>query len=148
MRKKKTDAEKLAELLGIEPPKGDPYESPEDISREAEATLVYAESPKSFTRKNCKSCGRAFAHTRGAVAYCSNHCRARGLEQIGIKWSWTRPTEVRWGLYGDGEPLVVPPEALAILDSLPEPEPEPEPVEESPTVSVDVLDILTELGLD
>ena len=148
MAKKKTDAEKLAELLGIEPPKGDPFETPEDVSREAEATLGYAESPQSFQRKECKSCGRTFAHTRGAVAYCSNACRARGLEKIGIKWTWTRPADVRWGFYSGGEPLVVPPEALAILDALPEPEPEPEPVEESPTESVDVLDLLASLGLD
>jgi hypothetical protein len=115
-RPKKTDAEKLAELLGIEAPKGNPYETAEDISREAEATIIYAESPQSFIRKNCKICGRTFAHTRGAIAYCSNLCRARGLEQIGIKWDWTRPTEVRWGLYDGGEPLIVPAEAVKLVD--------------------------------
>lgn len=145
-RKKKSDAEKLAELLGIEAPKGNPYETPEDVSREAEATLQYAETPESFIRKNCKSCGRTFAHTRGAIAYCSNNCRARGLEQIGIQWDWLRPVEARWSLYAGGEPLVVPPEALELLDAL-EPEPEPEP-EVVPHSSPDVLDILAELGLE
>lgn len=192
-RPKKTDAEKLAELLGIEAPKGNPHETPEDVSRQAEAALQYAETPKSFIRKNCKSCGRTFAHTRGAIAYCSNACRARSLEQIGISWDWNKPTEVRWELYEGGEPLIVPPEALALIDQVsdtqddlkcpvynhmrdqpehgawcwgdtevpegvelipytdkPEPEPEPEPDKSIPGLNptLDVLDILVELGLE
>jgi hypothetical protein len=152
-RKKKTDAEKLAELLGIEPPKGNEYESQEDVSRAAEAALAYGEDANAFIRKTCKSCGRAFAHTRGAVAYCSNHCRARGLELIGISWNWTRTPEERWGRLL--EPLVVPPEALVLieqvqaddLEAIPE-----DPVQLSfDLVEVkvaDALDILRELGLD
>lgn len=115
---KKTDAQKLAELLGIEAPKENVYETPEDVSREAEAALIYAESPQSFIRKECKICGRTFAHTRGAIAYCSNSCRARGLEAIGIQWHWTRNSEVRWGNYKEGEPLVVPPEAVLLIDQV------------------------------
>jgi hypothetical protein len=38
---------------------------------------------------------------------------------------------------------VVPPEALELLDAMPEPEPEPEP-----EPIVDVLDILAELGIE
>ena len=136
-KSKKTDAEKLAELLGIEPPKGtNPYETPTDVAREAEATIIYAESPKFFQRKNCKECGRTFAHTAGSIAYCSNPCRARGLERLGIQWNWLKPSKDRWAPWQE-EPLVVPPEALELLDSRPEPE-ESDPV----------VDILKELGLD
>lgn len=146
-RKKKDQRHALAELLGIEAPTTNPYEDTEDVSREAEATLAYADSPESFIRKDCKICGRSFAHTRGAVAYCSNRCRASGLEAIGIKWSWTKTAEERWAPW-QSEPLVVPPDALALLDELmPTAEPEPEP--EPPAPETDsVLDLLAELGLD
>jgi len=116
-RPKKSDAEKLAELLGIEAPKGNAYETPEDVAREAEAALGYAASPKSFLRKDCKTCGRTFAHTAGAVAYCSNYCRARGLEQIGIQWNWLKPSSERWAPWQE-EPLVVPADAVKLIDQL------------------------------
>lgn len=154
---KKSDAAKLAELLGLQTPTVDAYESESDIAREAESALAYAEQASAFVRKECKSCGRAFAHTRGAVAYCSNKCRAAGLELIGIKWHWLKPSEERWAPW-QAEPLVVPPDALALVDAH---------LEQSETMTVvhaqngvytdievpvanvvDPLDLLRELGLD
>lgn len=145
-RHKKTDKDKLAELLGIEIPKQElgPMEHPYEVSREAEAVLAYKDDASYFITKNCKSCGRMFAHTKGAVAYCSDPCRAVALEKIGIKWHWLKPPEYRWGKYTE-PPLVVPPEPLSILQSQPEPEPE----EQQPETDLysSVLDLLEEFGL-
>lgn len=171
--KKQREQEKLAALLGMTTPKteANPYESEEDISREAEAVLAFAADSSYFIQKECKSCGRTFAHTRGAVAYCSNHCRAVALEKIGIKWHWLKPGSERWGPWPHAEPLVVPPGPLDLLKTVydakmkevqdkalafdtaffNEEQPEkPQPVEvsETATESVDVLDLLHDLGLD
>ena len=144
-RKKKSDAEKLAALLGIEAPKSqlDPTEHPYEVSRQAEAVLAYAQDASYFVTKDCKTCGHTFAHTKGAVAYCSDPCRAVALEAIGIKWEWTRPPEKRWGTE---PPLVVPAQAFALI---PEPAPleQPEQPEETAELDPSTLDILDELGL-
>lgn len=153
MRKSKEekDREKLAALLGVDPPKKSIRLETESTSREAEAVLAYAQDYKQFSRKICKECKRPFVHSRGAVACCSDECRAKGLAKIGIEWHWLKPQSDRWGRT---EPLVVPPEALAVIDSLPEwpppkPEPEPEPTPLVPTeLEQDVLDILGELGIE
>ena len=110
--------EALAKLLGLEAPKGQEHKTTEDVSRAAEAAIIYAETPKSFIRKNCKTCGRTFAHTRGAIAYCSNTCRAKSLAEIGIVWDWNKPPATRWDLYEGGEPLIVPPEAVKLVDQV------------------------------
>src|SRR5574343_559080 len=96
-KKTKSDQEKLAALLGIEAPPVDPYESKDSVSREAEAAIAYHDSPSLFVRKTCGTCGGMFAHTPGAVGFCSDYCRAVSLEKIGIKWSWTKPSSERWG---------------------------------------------------
>lgn len=116
MPKKQSDAEKLAALLGIEPPSPtiSDTESPAEISRQAEAALAYS-SGHGFIRKDCQECGLKFAHTPGAVAYCSDTCRAAALLKIGIKWHWDKDRASRWAPVE--EPLVVPPEALVLVDA-------------------------------
>lgn len=106
---------KLAALLGIDMPEQKSAVEEHDIKMEAEAALEYIENPRTFTHKECKLCGRTFA-TRGApVAYCSNDCRIKTFEQrLGIRWSPDRRPEDRWGFMG--EPLVVSPEALVVID--------------------------------
>jgi hypothetical protein len=163
MGKKKSDAEKLAELLGLSeaPPS---REEAHEISMEAEAALEYYENPKSFKEKTCKHCGRLFA-TRGApVAYCSDNCRIKAFEErLGIRWSPLRSTEQRWGFLG--EPLTVPPEALRMLQQVMveqetdaaapvdaeslslKDEPSATTVP-TPSLSDDVLDLLHDLCLD
>jgi hypothetical protein len=149
---KKSDKEILAELLGIEPPPptSNFYETEDDISRQAEAALAYARDSSYFIRRNCTICGRLFAHTYGQVAYCSNQCRAQALEKIGIKWEWVANAESRWG-YNHADPLVVPPDALSILLSLPEtvlPEPAQPSVKPPTPLGQDVFDILKGLGIE
>ncbi len=112
--KSETRKAKLAKLLDIPMPDISKPEQ-ENRSREAEAVLAYASGMGGFIRRQCKECNRMFAHTRASIAYCSDTCRAAGLERIGIKWNWLKPANERWGKF---EPLVVPPEALAILDEL------------------------------
>lgn len=142
-KKKKNEAELLAALLGIEAPTRyiGPTESSEEISRQAEAALAYASNASAFISKTCKSCGQVFAHTRGAVAYCSDTCRAVGLKKLGIRWDWSKPPGDRWG---KDEPLVVLPEALELLT----PTAPDEPVEEPAPETDSVLDLLAELGLE
>ena len=149
---KQSDAEKLAAILGIEPPPPSStiYDSEEEISRQAEATLAYFKDASYFNRKHCTICNRVFAHTYGQVAYCSNICRAAALEKIGIKWEWVVNAGKQWN-YNYAEPLVVPPDALELLDGLPDVHPEtpPEaPQRPVPALSQDVFDILKGLGLE
>jgi hypothetical protein len=112
---RKSDAEKLAALLGIEPPKIPLAVSRSESSRQAEAAILYAEGIAGFIRKDCKNCGLKFAHTPGAVAFCSDSCRAQDLARIGIDWDWTKPPEERWTVK---EPLVVPPKAVHLIDEV------------------------------
>jgi hypothetical protein len=149
---KERDKVKLAALLGLE------YvlkRSPAEISntsREAESALAYLDNPKAFVSKPCKWCHRDFAHTAGSVAYCSDSCRAAALEDKGIKWDWLKPPEKRWG---QAWPLIVPPEALEVIESLPNVAVEPELppavsliTEVSSILSLDLLARLKELGIE
>lgn len=67
----------------------------DEISREAEATLVFFRVPEMFQFEKCVQCEKIFAHTYGKVAYCSNMCRRQSLEDIGIQWNPKSPEE-RW----------------------------------------------------
>jgi hypothetical protein len=144
--KKETQKAKLAALLGLE----DVHQRSEieaaAVSREAEAVLAMTEHPKAFTRKICKepTCRRSFAHSEACVAYCSDHCRAKALDRIGIQWHWLKPPSSRWG---KTYPLVVPAEALAVMDELPTVTQITEVPQESPPDTPDVLDILAKYGL-
>lgn len=148
--------EKLAAMLGIEAPTAVSKAESHARSMEAEAALEYYDNPRTFSHKECKLCNRSFA-TRGApVAYCSDSCRVKAFEQrMGIKWQPLRPTTERWGFMG--EPLVVPHEALVVVQAVMEEQQErysmivesdyDEQPEIAPVESVDVLDLLDELGL-
>lgn len=155
--KEQRQQEKLAALLGMELPTTTTKAAAHDRSMEAEAALEYYENPKSFKQKDCKTCGNAFA-TRGApVAYCSDKCRAKAFEErMGVKWQPHRSVEDRWGFLG--EPLTVPPEALAVVQYVMDRDIEryamivesdyDEQPEIAPTEEVNVLDLLADLGLD
>lgn len=79
---------------------------------EAEAVLSFLEKPARFAFKPCKFCSEMFGTNYRSVAYCTDHCRIRGLRKHGIIWSSSKSPEQRWG----GEPpLVIPPEAVRIL---------------------------------
>jgi hypothetical protein len=83
----------------------------------AEALLLCIQKPARFMFKNCKreECKEPFGTNYRAVGYCSDHCRARDLEKIGIQWDPTKRPEERWG----GEPpLVIPPDAVKTLRRL------------------------------
>ena len=151
--KEERQREKLAALLGIEAPKTDSRVVAQEKSMEAEAALEYYEHPRSFTEKDCKTCNRTFA-TRGApVAYCSDHCRAKAFEErMGVKWQPFRDPKDRWGFLG--EPLTVPPEALAVVKHAMAMQAEqaerteaPEETEIDAPEEVDVLALLEGLGL-
>lgn len=157
--KEQKQREALAALLGLDVPTETTKIAAYDASMEAEAALEYYENPRTFNQKNCKTCGRAFA-TRGApVAYCSDKCRATAFEErMGVKWQPYRKVEDRWGFLG--EPLTVPPEALAIVQHVMDQQVTASEViidewpgygdnpEMTPTEEVNVLDLLAELGLD
>lgn len=106
---------KLAKLLGLDEPEPVSAVEQHDIKMEAEAALEYAENPRTFTHKECKLCGRTFATRGSPVAYCSNPCRIKSFEgRLGVRWSPDRRPEDRWGFMG--EPLVVSPEALSVVE--------------------------------
>lgn len=92
-------------------------------SREAEAVLAFVESPQNFTKKSCKYCGHTFATDRANVAYCSDKCRAGALDQIGIKFDWSKSPEARWYSRFEGdkltrEPLIITEIPLQIAEQV------------------------------
>lgn len=109
-------------------------------------SLLYPEKTRIW--KKCKNdrCNESFATNYRYVAFCSDFCRREVLAQdFGIEVTTevyrNRPDDLRWG--GTEYPLVLPPEALAVMKylvnqaeeqtgqpilpwSAPEPESEPE----------------------
>ena len=77
---------------------------------EAESVLAYvATKGAGFKDKECKECKLPFSSTYHAVAYCSEICRARALEKVGIPWNPHGKTDLeRWG---GKVPKVLGPEA-------------------------------------
>jgi hypothetical protein len=130
--KQETKQARLAALLGIEMPKPvSPREKlrQANISREAEAVILYAESPSLFLRKFCRICKRDFAVNRSHIAFCSDDCRSIHLNDvIGLEWDpMARTVEERWAHQTGGlEPLIVPPMTLQLLQLIPEQTPEPD----------------------
>lgn len=164
-RAKLTDAEKeirdrkkLAAILGLEVEEEVIVESAseaqqrkrEDASREAEAVIFFVQDRRKLLQKECKLCGGVFAVNRQNVAFCSDECRKRWLDKIGIVWDPTKNPEERWEFK---EPLVIPPQTLQpLLDHLEShqeiervvEEPEPQPQETYPDVDHLLADILSQ----
>lgn len=91
----------------------------ESASREAESILALISRQDLFTAKICKwkGCNGMFAANYANVAYCSDYCRMKKLEEQGIKWDRKKQGSARWGWRGDSNkefpaPLVVSSEAL------------------------------------
>lgn len=124
-KKRARSKNKLADLFGMEAP-----ETPNgptaariknDNSREAEAVIEYISNAEKFRSKTCRHCGENFLVNRANVALCSDYCRAKELEAVGITWRWDREPEARWYYAYDGdsrttEPLVIGPHATKMID--------------------------------
>lgn len=89
---------------------------------QAEAVLLYLHNANHFVAKLCKYCEARFMTNYNSVAYCSDRCRAKALEKMGIKWDPTLSPEQRWAMQGaDGTrlkvepPLVIPSEAIPAM---------------------------------
>jgi len=95
-----------------------PIETTEDKLSEAEAVLRWHQTRgEGFKQKECKNCGLVFAYSwnRDAISICSVHCAAVQLKKIGIDWNPHKTARDRWGKTA---PLVVPPEALSVLQEV------------------------------
>lgn len=80
-----------------------------DPSYDAEAVLLFLEKPARFLFKPCKFCEEMFGTNYRGVGYCSDNCRIRALQKLGISWDPGKAQEERWG----GEPpLIIPPAAI------------------------------------
>lgn len=80
---------------------------------EAESTLYYVEARGAgFKDKECKECHLPFSSTHLAIAYCSDTCRERALNKIGIPWNpYGKSDTERW----DGRiPKTLGPKALEL----------------------------------
>lgn len=73
----------------------DQYVADED-SREAEALLAFFRCPEYFQFDTCQQCNKPFTHTYGKIAFCSNRCRRKALEDKGIEWDVTKSPQERW----------------------------------------------------
>lgn len=91
------DDEEVVSVLKEEIPKGalEQYQADED-SREAEAVLAFFRCPEYFHFSQCGQCSKPFLHTHGNIAYCSNRCRRKALEDDGILWDISKSPQERW----------------------------------------------------
>lgn len=117
-----------------------PTEEQQLISRESEAVLSLLEGREVFIERACLFCQRHFKVNLASVAYCSDECRAKRLQEMGIDWNPERSQTDRWNgslvlpenlqkipqvlqqteaRRLNNVPLVVGPEALNLLDSQP-----------------------------
>jgi hypothetical protein len=144
--KKETMEEKMLALLGLEhlKPKEEPKKDqpkkgkkrgsggnfPVGVTldqiekyRGAQALNLFLQAPELFTARNCKRelCGEPFLVSREHVAFCSYTCMKRDLhERFGIEWNPNNPIDeqfVKRQLEGN-EPLIVPPQAIKMLQEL------------------------------
>lgn len=94
----------------------EPAESVLEKIKEAEACLIFFNTKGSqFKRKICKTCEETFAYRWevDSITRCSVECYQIALEADGLKWNPNKPQSERWG---PAAPVVVPPEALKILE--------------------------------
>lgn len=109
-------------------------ESISEKSLQAEATLAYWESGREFREKTCSHCGKKFATNYNTVGNCSDKCRIEELALIGIEWSPTKTQHERWGRT---PPLVVPQEALELIEQIRSENLEEVPVQDESSLDVD-----------
>lgn len=97
-----------AKSVGMEVPN---FNQLDEARREADATILYLESPEKFREAECRQCHHYFATNYACVATCSDNCRREWLRNRGIEWSPLKTQSERWA----GKiPLVVQPPALAL----------------------------------
>lgn len=114
-----------------------------DVVREADSVILYFESNgKGFERIRCANCKLVFAYRHGSssVRCCSVECMRDRLKSFGMAWNPNAPLDRRWGRF---TPVIVPPQALEILDELIQ---SPPSIKEKKTDPVENLDIFNLLG--
>jgi hypothetical protein len=110
---------KLAAKLGInlEEHKEDNRDDQQLLRREADGVLLFLQGKVAFNvSKRCEFCEGLFLSNISAVGFCSDPCRKKSLQAIGIQWDPYKSQEERWGT--TGVPLVIGPQALAVLRKL------------------------------
>lgn len=124
--KDETKRAKLVALLGLEAPTNLTGPKPQTLkdtrSREAEAVIAFVTEPQRFARVTCRTCGRDFAVNRANVSQCSDQCRAKELDKLGIQWDWSKDPSTRWYVVSQhgkstNEPLVIPSEAIQAFET-------------------------------
>lgn len=111
--------EALAALYGItiEP---DDRETKIHKARAEEGAIAFYDTPELFIQVNCKTCRKTFAVNRFQVAYCSQPCRMKALNDMGLQPvddPERKDKERVWETWWGREPLVVEPEALDAIIS-------------------------------
>lgn len=117
--KAKREQEKLAAYLGISVEELPDYQQEisdsNERTRNAQAVLLFLERPGEFISKKCDYCRGSFLTTYQFVSNCSDSCRRKSLERIGITWDPARTPEERWKRANIPTEYTVPPRALEIL---------------------------------
>lgn len=106
---------KNVEDIKVEPVVVQSKRFPKEISLNMEACLKYWDNPTEWIEKKCQRCGKTFATLYYPVGNCSDTCRVRQLQDIGLQVNLMAEGHSRWGRV---PPLVVPPEALTHLKEL------------------------------
>lgn len=86
---------------------------PEISMLQAEGVLLHIyNANRTMLSKYCKECKEVFSTRYQAVAYCSNSCRRKAMERVGIHWN---PQTDNYANIGAERPIVVSPEVHAVI---------------------------------
>jgi hypothetical protein len=66
-----------------------------------EGVLLYLHRPQHFVLRECKRCGSPYRTNYTYVAYCSDLCRAKALQELGV------PYDMHANNWGQYEPPIV-----------------------------------------
>ena len=109
----------FADLLGkdkaeVEQAVADVHPQQVEISvLQAEGVLLHLYNiPRTMLSKYCKECEETFSTRYQAVAYCSNSCRRKAMERVGIRWD---PRTDHYANMEAERPIVVSPEVHAVI---------------------------------
>lgn len=91
------------------------------IKDDKETERMFEARQRQWKYKFCKGCEREFAYSYhyDGVSYCSLDCLQKGLQKIGLRLTYGRPLNLRWGLRYPG---IVPSAALEAIKLLPQSE--------------------------
>lgn len=95
---------------------GRKYSQDQEMIQAESVLLSLIKMPKEWFFRKCGKCGEGFYTNYYFVGYCGDQCRALALKKMGITWTNHFDESAKWG--GMTPPIVIPPEALKVMEFL------------------------------